>query len=179
METRFDRAFPHLMDNEGIESNDPVDVGGKTILGCASKYWSAWFGLIYAAYKSRGIDAAKKIAKRFYKVEFWNDRYAFIEDSSLAFRIFDFGVNAGVKKSVKIFQRSVNYLSRRKIKVDGDFGNKTLVVCNSIIPQERLYLLYTIRIYLFYMVRPTKWKHLRGWTLRLLKRYWLDEKNTN
>ncbi len=172
MKLKFDIAFEHLMSNEGGYSNDTVDLGGKTILGIASKYHRKWFDLVFSVYKSRGINAAKKIAGQFYKSKFWNDRYAFIEDTSLAFRLFDFGVNAGVKKAVKIFQKSINYLSKSKLKVDGAFGQKTLVACNAVI-QEKLYLLYTIKIYLFYIIRPTAWKHLRGWTLRLLKRYWL------
>ena len=170
---KFDIAFEHLMNNEGGYSNDPVDSGGKTIFGIASRYHSYWFNLVYTTYKSRGINAAKELAKRFYKSKFWNDKYEIIEDSSLAFRLFDFGVNAGVKKSVKIFQKCVNFWYKKSVKVDGVFGLKTLSKGN-MINQEMLYLLFTIKIYLYYIVRPTAWKHLRGWTLRLLKRYWLN-----
>jgi len=170
---KFDKAFKHLMDNEGGFSDDPIDVGGKTIYGIASRYHKEWFDMVYSLYKAGEIDAAKGYTRQFYKSEFWNDRYAFIKDSSLAFRLFDFGVNAGVKKSVKIFQRSSNFFQTEKLKVDGVFGQQTLSVCN-FYTQERLYLLYTINIYLFYLKRPTKWKHLRGWTLRLLKRHWLE-----
>ncbi len=170
---KFDIAFKHLMDNEGGYSNDPVDSGGKTIFGIASKYHPEWFNLVYTAYKSRDKKVAEDLAKKFYKSKFWNDKYDLIEDSSLAFRIFDFGVNAGVKKSVKIFQKSINFWHNNgKLKVDGVFGLRTLSKSNAI-KQEWLYLLYTIKIYLYYIVRPTAWKHLRGWTLRLLKRYWL------
>ncbi len=169
---RFSKAFKHLMDNEGGYSNDLVDVGGKTIYGIASKYHKEWFDLVYKAYKRGDIKTAKKLTEQFYKSKFWNDKYNDIEDSSLAFRLFDFGVNAGVKKSVKIFQKSINFLLMGWVKTDGVFGHKTLLACNSL-KQEKLYLLYTIKIYLYYMTRLTAWKHLRGWTLRLLKRHWL------
>jgi len=112
---KFDIAFEHLMDNEGGYSNDPVDSGGKTIYGIASKYHKAWFDTVYTAYKSRNIEAAKDLAKKFYKSKFWDDGYDKIRESSLAFRLFDFGVNAGVKRSVKIFQKCVNYLTRHKV----------------------------------------------------------------
>ncbi len=170
--TKFDIAFEHLMNNEGGYSNDPVDSGGKTIFGIASKYHPEWFNLVYTAYKSRDKKVAKDLAKKFYKSKFWNGNYELIEDSSLAFRVFDFGVNAGVRKSVKIFQKCVNYLTSEGLGVDGKFGIQTLTTANRL-NQEMLYLLFTIRIYLYYIIRPTAWRHLRGWTLRLLKRYWL------
>lgn len=172
---KYDKAFEYLMDSEGIYSNDPVDKGGKTIYGIASKYHPEWFKMVYGAYKASDIKGAKALAHSFYRSRFWNNNYELIEDSSLAFRIFDFGVNAGVKKSVKIFQKSINYLFPKRyrgLKIDGVFGNMTLNTCNSI-NQEMLYLLFTIRIYLYYVTRLTAWKHLRGWTLRLLKRRWL------
>jgi len=125
---KFDIAFKYLMDNEGGFSNDPVDVGGKTIYGIASRYHKEWFDLVYKAYKSGDIKTAKKLTEQFYKLKFWNDKYNYIEDSSLAFRLFDFGVNAGVKKSVKIFQRSINFFWREKLKVDGVFGDETLII---------------------------------------------------
>lgn len=172
---KFDIAFEHLMANEGGYSDDPVDVGGRTIYGIASKYHREWFNVVYNAYKNIGVEAAKKLAKGFYRAKFWNDNYDAIEDTSIAFRLFDFGVNAGVGTSVKILQECVNYINRRKVlTVDGVFGLHTLTGCNMLI-QESLYLLFTIKIYLFYLKRPTAWKHLRGWTLRLLKRYWLKE----
>ena len=163
------------MANEGGYADDPVDRGGKTIYGIASRYHPGWFNTVHDAYKNGQRASAKRLAKKFYRSKFWNDNYDSIEDTSLAFRLFDFGVNAGVKKSVKILQESVNYINRRKLlTVDGDFGLHTLTACNMLI-QESLYLLFTIKIYLFYLKRPTAWKHLRGWTLRLLKRYWLKE----
>ena len=169
---KFDIAFKHLMDNEGGFSDDPVDIGGKTIYGIASRYHKAWFDLVYKAYKSGDIKTAKKLTEQFYKNCFWHHKYEDIIDSSLAFRLFDFGANAGVRKAVKIFQKSINFFWTKKLKTDGVFGRLTLAKCNRV-GQEKLYLLYTIKIYLYYITRPTKWKHLRGWTLRLLKRHWL------
>ena len=173
MSDKFDIAFEHLIDNEGWIANDKYDIGGKTILGIASRYHKAWYDKVYNAYKIAGREAALKLAKMFYQSEFWDKNYNFINDSSLAFRLFDFGVNAGKRKAVKIFQKTINFFKQDKIKVDGKFGSESLVACNGI-TQERLYLLFTIRIYLYYLRRPTAWKHLRGWTLRLVKRYWLE-----
>ena len=171
--TKFDTAFLHLMDNEGFISNDPVDRGGATINGVASRYHLEWYNIILKAYERGDKERGLELTKEFYKVKFWNHLYNDIEDSSLAFRLFDFGVNAGVKKAVKIFQRSINLVNGKKlVTVDGVFGQNTLLESHTA-PQERLYGMFLIKIYLFYLRRPTAWKHLKGWRNRLLKRYWL------
>jgi len=173
MNSKFEIAFRYLIDNEGGFSDDPDDSGGKTIFGIASKYHPKIYKEVYKMYKEKGRERALGLAKRFYYKEFWNPDYDLIKDSSLAFRLFDFGVNASKERAVKIFQKSINFFKQNKIKVDGIFGAITLINCNSIV-QERLYLLYTIKIYLYYMTRSTAWKYLRVWTLRLVKRYYLD-----
>lgn len=171
---RFDKAFDHLMDNEGVLSNDPYDSGGKTIYGIASKKWPADFEKVMHAFEHQSDEAAKIIAKQFYKRVFWDERSAFIPDSSIVFRLFDFGVNAGTLGSNKVFQKSVN--DARDIpllKVDGIFGAKTLKAATET-NQEKLYVMFCINIYMYYLKRPTAWIHLRGWKNRLLKRHYLD-----
>jgi DnaJ-class molecular chaperone len=47
---KFDKAFEHLIINEGVYSNDPMDKGGKTIYGIASSYHPEDFNLVYNLY---------------------------------------------------------------------------------------------------------------------------------
>lgn len=174
MVKRIDKAFDYLMINEGGLADDPVDLGGKTIYGIASRYHPKAYNECYELYKI-SKSSAYEFAKMFYEKRYWNVKYNFIQDSSLAFRVFDFGVNAGIRRAVKLFQRAVNYAADKEmLVVDGKFGQKTLMQCNQQ-QQERVYVVYCILIYNFYLLRPTKWKYLRGWRNRLLRRYWLSD----
>ena len=91
----------------------------------------------------------------------------------MAFKIFDFGVNAGKKRSVKYIQKSVNNLMpERRLLVDGIFGNNTLTQINLIIHRtdDQPYQAYIKRLEKFYRTRSLFWRFGKGWLIRLRKR---------
>jgi len=147
--SRSDEFIKEMLLNEGYESDDPLDSGGHTIWGISKRAHPEDFRIL-AGFKGKQ-KAAKDFVYEFYKREYYNPLYDKITDVSLAFKIFDFGVNAGRKRAVKILQRLINkynevlsirvfafadnnfigeYLKNdfpvRKIKVDGIFGRITL-----------------------------------------------------
>jgi len=179
---KFDIAFEELMKWEGVESNDPVDPGGKTIYGVASKYWKDAFFEIYGLYKRGQINDALAAAKRFYRVNFWNEFYNDFKYTPLAYKLFDLGVNMGVRRIVKMLQRSVNHLYGwriwnripKKLKVDGAYGMKTHEAVLKI-DQVSIYDELVKRAEKYYRSLNTFWKFGRGWLRRLMNRKQLVE----
>src|SRR5690606_21859889 len=106
---RFKRMIQPALENEGVRKNssagyinDPYDVGGKTSFGIASKFWKEEYKVITDLYR-RGLKSiAWDYALEFYNSHFWNHLYDEIEDESLCFKLFDFGINASPKTAVRI-----------------------------------------------------------------------------
>uniref|UniRef100_A0A6H2A476 Putative glycoside hydrolase n=1 Tax=viral metagenome TaxID=1070528 RepID=A0A6H2A476_9ZZZZ len=125
----FDKAYNFTKQNEGGFSNHQRDSGGKTIYGITSKYYPETYQKVMTTIEKGGD--ADPIVKKFYKDNFWNPLYEKIFYPPLAVRLFDLGVNIGIKKSVRLLQRTFNRLSTIKISEDGDFGQLTLKAVNS------------------------------------------------
>lgn len=117
--------------DEGGEVNDPLDSGGKTIFGISINNFPKDFKACYDLYKNHGKEAALEYAYDFYRRTFWNTLYYNIQDSSLCYMLFSFGVNGGMKKAVKILQKVLKAKYAPQIIVDGDFGERTLFAVNS------------------------------------------------
>ncbi|MCG6915357.1 hypothetical protein LJE86_15730 [bacterium BMS3Abin03] len=116
---------------------------------------------------------ARQRAKDFFRANYWNEIYNYINDSTLAFKIFDFGVNAGKKRAVKYIQKTVNTLNpERRLLVDGIFGNNTLTQINLIIHRtdDQPYQAYIKRLEKFYRTRSLFWRFGKRWLKRLRKR---------
>jgi lysozyme family protein len=126
------------------------------------------------------------MAIEFYKASsYWNPLYDEINDSSLAYRLFDLGVNAGVSKAVRILQLTIKKYYDNDIKVDGIFGNQTLLMVNRFanysaipirlhkiktIPGENVFYAYYIHeIGKFYHSLSNFWKFGKGWLNRVRK----------
>lgn len=165
MSERFQKFFEQLLKNEGIYSNDPLDKGGKTIYGISSRSFPQTFNLVYNLYQDGKKELAKAATMNFYRDRFYNTLYDDIKDVNMAFRLFDFGVNAGVKEAVLLLQEAIK-LQGGEIDVDGIFGPQTLRVINS----SNYYCAYVNRIEKFYtsLNQP---RFIRGWLLRLRRRF--------
>jgi len=173
----FPEAIYFTLENEGIKSSDPYDPGGNTIYGIARFYHKLIYEEIKSLYDAGLIGKAVKRAKLFYKINYWNELYNYIKMPKLAIRIFDFGVNAGRKRAVKILQRTINKITGKKeLKVDGIFGTKTLLKTNILIHYEKgLYKEYIKNLEKFYRSRSLFWRFGKGWLNRLKKRETLQK----
>lgn len=117
---------------EGGYSNNPADSGGETYRGIARNSWPIWLGwnLIDAAKTSHTFPkcldsdlAVQGLVVDFYRQNFW--KYDGIKDSASADKLFDLGVNVGIRHAVTIFQRAVNVLA------DGVYGPNTEAAINA------------------------------------------------
>lgn len=165
----FDNAFEKLILNEGGFSDDPYDAGGATIYGITSRDYPDTYRVVLELYRMGNKELALDAAKRFYRKEFWNELYQGIPDSSLTFKIFDLSVNTGKKTAVKMLQTAIAKFDKF-IKIDGIFGQKTLMAIQNI-ESEKLYVEYILVAESRYRKLKTAWRYLRGWTIRLKKRF--------
>lgn len=133
-----------LLQEEGGYANHPNDTGGETYAGVARNYhprWSGW--AIVDKYKKiatnhNGVLNKKELnallggqmevereIEKFYISEFWNKiRGNEIVNDKVAANIFDFAVNAGVKRAIKAAQAALG------LKQDGVIGPITLTAIN-------------------------------------------------
>jgi len=104
--------------------NIPGDRGGLTYAGISKVNWPSWEGWV----KIDAIifdESLKTMVQNFYRKEFWfKIRGDYISSQKIAFLIYDFAVNAGLKTSIKLCQEAIG------AKVDGFIGPNTLKALN-------------------------------------------------
>jgi lysozyme family protein len=131
--SRLEAFLQQTFGEEGSFQKNPKDTGNYykgvlygTIWGITAKNHFSTFMTCLSLYQAGKIKESREYAANFYRKScYWNSLYDKIADSSLAFRIFDFGINGGVVTSVKYVQEVIkNYLPG--YKVDGVFGEYTL-----------------------------------------------------
>lgn len=132
MSSIFGSAFSHSMRWEGGSkiTKDPHDSGGTTRWGVSSR-----------AHPDVDVEnLSEEQAKRIYLEHYWlplNCEAVSLIDPVVAMKLFDMGVNLGVRRGAKIFQAAVQTLSPG-ICVDGYIGPQTLTALSAIdIPTVR------------------------------------------
>lgn len=171
----FKIALQRTLAHEGGYSNDPDDQGGETYKGISRtrhRSWSGW--AIIDRYKGRSgfpsvlskDDRLQSEVELFYQCNFWNPLNAVqIRDQSIADSVFDFGVNVGVKTSVRLAQPVVGAIA------DGAIGVKTLEKLNASNPAyfRAAFAVAKIAYYIYIIKkRPANKKFLYGWITRAL-----------
>lgn len=116
MDGKFERCIPVILRHEGGYVNHPNDPGGETKYGISKRAFPN------EDIKNLTIERAKEIYKKYY----W-DRMGVegIEDIQLCLHVFDHGVNAGARTSIRMLQRLAG------VKADGVIGPITLGAVNS------------------------------------------------
>ena len=147
----FDEAVDIIFRHEGYYSNDLSDSGGETKYGISAK-----------AYPKLNIATlTKDDAKAIYKRDYWNKIRADELPDQLRLTVFDFAVNAGVKKAIKTLQLAGG------VDDDGKLGGDTLAASKKVSVWK--YSEYRIRHYTgVVQARPTNIKYLAGWNIRTL-----------
>lgn len=151
----FEDAFKFMVENEGGYVNDPNDKGGETKWGISKR-----------AYPDLDISKLTlQEAQMIYLKNYWNPLYAKL-NKKLAIRLFDLGVNMGVKKAVKILQHTLNKYFDTNLTLDGVFGSTTLLESQRT-NKESLYSLFVFEASLYYQsLNPI---YLKGWLNRLYR----------
>ena len=162
MTKAFEKAFEDVIGLEGGYVNDPKDPGGETK-----------FGISKRSYPKIDIkDLSLEEANGIYKRDFWDKLRLDKIDPEVAREIFEVAVNAGLKRSVRITQRALNYLGE-DLEEDGLMGPKTRKAIQKWVKKDKLALLKVQNgeQYLYYKrsIRrnPKLHRFARGWLRRI------------
>jgi lysozyme family protein len=121
-------AFEQMLKSEGGYVNNPADPGGMTNLGVTKATWENWVGRESDEAEMRGLTPEK--VEPLYKKKFWDAVRADELPVGLDYLMFDFGVNAGPGRAIKVMQSAVG------VTPDGGFGPMTLAAVQAIDPVE-------------------------------------------
>lgn len=146
----FDAAVCFVLGHEGGYVWHPADPGGETN-----------FGISRRAYPNEDIrNLTRDRAIEIYRRDYWD---ALPDVSgSLRFLLFDFGVNAGVGRSVRTLQSAIG------TTVDGIFGPKSREALNaSSDPLGE----FSVQRQMYYTRLPTFGTFGLGWTRRTFDAY--------
>jgi lysozyme family protein len=114
--TRFERCIPIVLKHEGGYVNHPNDPGGETNYGISKRSFPN------EDIKNLTVNRAKEIYKEYY----WDKMgVEGLEDLELCLHVFDHGINAGPKISIKMLQQLAG------VNDDGVIGPITLEAVNS------------------------------------------------
>lgn len=152
----FCKCIPVILRNEGGYVNHPNDPGGETNFGIAKKF--------YPDLDIKNLTRTQAI--KIYYEDYWTPmNLTGINNELLVLQVFDFGVNAGRKVSIRLLQRIVN------VDDDGIVGPITRAAVNS----STIDVLdkFMQRRKLFYMNlaarKPELEVFLKGWLRRVDK----------
>lgn len=186
---RYPVFFEKTFLSEGYFQDSSQDKGnyyeGKlygTICGITARNHFREFSVALDIYRTKKLELLKDYCMRFYaKKGYWNPLYEDIDDSSLAFKIWDFGVNAGVERAVKILQKVLITHYSYNIENDGVLGPTTLRCINEayekpenvnlkikmVDGESNLYAYYVHYIEQHYRLLNKFWLFGKGWLRRL------------
>ncbi len=166
----FKTAFLLTLQHEDSTRSGKVtiDAGGRTRFGIAEKFHPDLPGEFFAGPAEDALAEAEKIEER----EYWNSlRLAEVENQNVANKLFDMGVNMGVRQAAVYAQRAVNALviADARVAEDGEIGAKTLAAINgvdAIAYYQALCELSAAHYRHVVAVNPAQAMNLNGWLKR-------------
>jgi lysozyme family protein len=114
----FKKSLDLLLKSEGGYVNNPKDPGGMTNLGVTARVWEEWVKHPVDEKQMRSLTAAD--VAPLYKRKYWDACRCDDLPDGLDYLVFDFAVNAGPGRSVKLVQRVLG------IPEDGIIGPQTI-----------------------------------------------------
>lgn len=165
--------------SEGGYVNDPDDPGGATCYGITERVARA------NGYGGNMRHLSAEEAQRIYGLLYWDTQYLdeILKNAPKAAEmLFNWGVNAGVRRSAEEFQETLNafnYNNRygKPLIADGVIGRKTMTAFNEFINHRGKKGAYVLAMTLlsrrisFYQDlgrNPTRRKYMYGWINRTL-----------
>jgi lysozyme family protein len=131
---KFDYAVNVVLQHEGGISDNPNDPGGLTNFGITKSFLIDNKILTPHDYNKEYIRSlTRNEAINLYRTYIWYKyHYGLFYSLEIATKVFDMTVNMGVNQSHKLLQKSINFMSKDPILVDGVLGVKTITAANSL-----------------------------------------------
>lgn len=127
MQSNFERSLKLVLKHEGGFVNHPKDPGGATNKGITQSVYDNWRrarGLAPRSVRQIVMDEVRAI----YKAEYWDRSACDSLPAGVDYCVFDFSVNSGVSRSVRMLQRVSG------VGVDGIAGPQTINKANAMDP---------------------------------------------
>ena len=151
-------AMAHMLRSEGGFSNHPADKGGVTNLGVTQETWESWLGHPVTEKEMRSL-TPEKVAPM-YKQKYWDKIRGDDLPTGLDYAVFDFAVNSGPGRAVKMLQRVLG------VTEDGVIGPKTIAKAQSVVSNELIDDYNDARL-VFLKALPTWDTFGKGWGRRV------------
>ena len=128
MISNWQKSFELMLKSEGGYVNNPADPGGMTNLGVTKATWENWVGRESDEAEMRGLTPEK--VEPLYKKKYFDAVRGDELPMGLDYLMFDFAVNAGAGRAIKILQAAVG------VQADGGFGPITMAAVQAVDPNE-------------------------------------------
>jgi lysozyme family protein len=166
----FKTAFLFTLQHEDSTRSGKVtvDAGGRTRFGIAEKFHPDLPQEFFTGPPEDALAEAEKIEER----EYWDAmRLNELENQNIANKLFDMGVNMGVRQAAIYAQRAANSLlvTDARLVEDGEIGAKTLAGINSADPIAYYQALCDLSVAHYRhvaAVNPAQAVNLAGWLNR-------------
>jgi lysozyme family protein len=168
----FKPAFLFTLQHEDSTRSGKVtvDAGGRTRFGIAEKFHPDLPEEFSTGPAKDALTEAEKIEER----EYWDTlRLPEVKNQNVANKIFDMGVNMGVRQTAVYAQRAVNsqlqQSQAQQLTEDGNIGPKTLAAMNAMDPQTFHGLLCQFSAWHYRHIaanNPAQAVNLAGWLKR-------------
>jgi len=159
MNSNFDDALKEVMKSEGGWSDHPKDPGGATMIGITLATFRKFVKPNATKDDLKNITYAQ--VRAIYKRQYWDAVMGDDLPSGLDYAVFDFAVNSGKSRAVKMLQKVI------KVPADGVVGPVTLSAAFKRPVQEIIVSLNAER--LAFLKRLRTWKTFgNGWTSRVM-----------
>lgn len=155
--SRFELCAEMVLSKEGGFSDHREDPGGPTMMGITQATLAAWRHAEVTADDVRSLQ--RKEALDIYRANYWNAMRCDSLPKGIDLMVFDFGVNAGPVRSVKLLQKVAG------AEQDGSIGELTLRAVRSSDPVTLIKALSIARME-FYRQLDTFQTFGKGWENR-------------
>jgi lysozyme family protein len=155
-------CFNHVMQSEGGYSNDVNDPGGETNHGVTKGAWQAYIGRHVHDGEMRELTL--EMVEPFYKSRYWDVNRCDELPAGVDYVVFDFGVNAGVKRAAKFLQQALG------LEQDGSIGEGTIEAVKNVNAQELVAAFSQVKNQFYNhqaQTNPHLEKFLHGWLNRV------------
>ena len=116
--TNYEVCLERLLEHEGGYVNHPDDPGGRANKGITQRVYERYLGRSVTKKEIREIPLEH--VSDIYKQNYWDEVKANELPSGVDFSMFDWAVNAGIRRPSRALQRAVG------ARMDGKIGPKTL-----------------------------------------------------
>jgi hypothetical protein len=116
--SNFNQCLNVVFAWEGGYTNDPHDRGGPTNFGITQADLTEWRGHDVSADDVKNM--TKEEAREIYRSNYWNPMQCSDLPNGIDLEVFDFGINAGPRRSIKMLQQVIG------VTDDGSIGPITM-----------------------------------------------------